>query len=234
MDKIKKHLWVCLILFAPFGLQAGGDEVVVIYNTRLPESKAVAEHYAAARHVPERQVFGFGLPITETMSRSDFTELLQKPLADRLEATRLWRFGEVAVRDGKGKVETTEFRVLESKIRYAVLCYGVPLKIEPAAKLDEFAAKIAGKSGGHNEAAVDSELAWLPRIKNPVSLTGPLLNATYGCTNRDQLNCTNGILLVARLDGPTPDIANHLVDKAIEAESNGFWGRAYFDATQRP
>ncbi len=44
------------------------------------------------------------------------------------------------------------------------------------------------------------------------------------------LNCTNGLLLVSRLDGPTPEIASGLVDKAMAAESNGFWGRAYFDA----
>jgi hypothetical protein len=40
---------------------------------------------------------------------------------------------------------------------------------------------------------------------------------------------TNGILLVARLDGPSAAIARGLVDKALEAESNGLWGRAYFD-----
>jgi tetratricopeptide (TPR) repeat protein len=34
---------------------------------------------------------------------------------------------------------------------------------------------------------------------------------------------------VARLDGPSAAIARALVDKALEAESNGLWGRAYFD-----
>ena len=29
--------------------------------------------------------------------------------------------------------------------------------------------------------------------------------------------------------GPTPEIASHLVDKALAAETNGLWGRAYFD-----
>src|SRR5580704_15241556 len=41
---------------------------------------------------------------------------------------------------------------------------------------------------------------------------------------------TNGILLVARLDGPTAAIAGNLVDKAVEAERDGLWGRGYFDA----
>ncbi len=29
-----------------------GDEVIIIYNTRVPESKGVADYYAERRHVP--------------------------------------------------------------------------------------------------------------------------------------------------------------------------------------
>lgn len=35
--------------------------------------------------------------------------------------------------------------------------------------------------------------------------------------------------MVARLDGPTAAIARGLVDKALQAEARGLWGRAYFD-----
>ena len=58
-----------------------------------------------------------------------------------------------------------------------------------------------------NEAAVDSELAWLPLVETNVPLAGPLPNWVYGATNTALLNPTNGILLVARLDGPSADIA---------------------------
>jgi uncharacterized protein (TIGR03790 family) len=230
---MKFHLsWVAILFFsiAPILVFAGGEEVVVIYNTRLPESKAVADYYAAARHVPTNQVFGFGLTTNEVITRTDFTDLLQKPLAERLEAARLWKFGEVIHPATNSQPDITEIRVVQSKIRYAVLCYGVPLKIEPSSLLDEFAAKIANDNFRRNEAAVDSELAWLPLLKEKIPLTGPLPNPFYGCTNRALLNCTNGILLVTRLDGPTPEIAKELVDKSIAAETNGLWGRAYFDA----
>jgi uncharacterized protein (TIGR03790 family) len=226
-----KMKWLALaLILAPLLARAGGDEVVVIYNSRMPESKAVAEHYATARQVPARQVFGFGLATNEIISRENFIELLQKPLADRLEAARLWKFGEVAIPATAGEPAQTQTRVVQSKIRYAVLCYGVPLKIEPSATLDELAAKLTNDSFRRNEASVDSELAWLPMLKGKIPLTGPLPNPFYGCTNPVKLNCTNGILLVARLDGPTPEIARALVDKSLAAESNGFWGRAYFDA----
>jgi uncharacterized protein (TIGR03790 family) len=77
---------------------------------------------------------------------------------------------------------------------------------------------------------VDSELAWLPMIEMKPPLTGPLPNWVYGATNTALLDPTNGILLVARLDGPTAGIARGLVDKALQAERDGLWGRAYFDA----
>ncbi|HZI33019.1 MAG TPA: TIGR03790 family protein, partial [Candidatus Binatia bacterium] len=214
----------------PLFVRAGGDEVVVVYNSQMPASKAVAEHYAAVRHVPARQIFGFGLTTNEVMTREDFTDFLQKPLAQKLEDAGLWKFSKVATFSSPGKPEPEEFRVTESKIRYAVLCYGVPLKIAPSSTLKELAGKLMGDQFRRNEASVDSELAWLPRLRMKVPLTGPLPNPLYGCTNRAELNCTNGLLLVSRLDGPTPEIANGLVDKAVEAENSGLWGRAYFDA----
>jgi uncharacterized protein (TIGR03790 family) len=85
-----------------------------------------------------------------------------------------------------------------------------------------------------NDAAVDSELAWLPLVKTDFVLTGPFPNWLYGATNAAILNPTNGILLVARLDGPTADIARGLADKAMQAERDGLWGRAYFDARGLP
>ena len=86
---------VFLLAFTPWLVHAGGDEVVVIYNNRMPGSKLVADHYAQMRHVPEAQVYGFDLPITEEMTRAEFRDALQFPLASRLVVDKLWRFGSV-------------------------------------------------------------------------------------------------------------------------------------------
>jgi uncharacterized protein (TIGR03790 family) len=233
--KIPFHITLMLqglawLLLAPVLVHAGGDEVVVVYNTQMPGSRDVAEHYAAMRHVPAGQVFGFALTTNEVMSREDFTEQLQKPLAAKLEAAKLWKFASRHLPAKNGRPAHTEICVVASKIRYAALCYGVPLKIAPSSVIQKIEQKLSRDEFNRNEAAVDSELAWLPVSRNEIPLTGPLPNPFYTFTNRTLLNCTNGILLVARLDGPTPEIARNLVDKAMEAESNGFWGRAYFDA----
>ncbi len=223
------RLALLLTLF-PQLLRAGGEEVVVVFNSALPESRHVAEHYAALREVPDDQVFGFDLTTNEIMSRDEFTDQLQKPLANRLEADGIWQFGNVSIHDTNGVVVRVDDRVVASKIRYAVLCYGVPLKIAPDLNLKEIAEKLLRSEFQRNEASVDSELAWLPLSRVDVPLAGPLPNSYYLCTNRTALTPTNGILLVARLDGPTAQIASNLVDKAMAAEKDGLWGRAYFDA----
>ena len=220
---------VFLLLLAPVLVRAGGDEVVVIYNSRVPASKAVADHYAAARQVPAKQIFGFALTTNEIITRADFTDFLQKPLAEKLAATGLWKFGNAEIPATGNQPAHTEDRVVASKIRYAVLCYGVPLKIAPGSVAEAAADKIMKTEFRRDEAAVDSELVWLPLIKMNVLLAGPLPNLFYTCTNRTLLTPLNGILLVSRLDGPTPEIASGLVDKALAAETNGLWGRAYID-----
>ena len=219
---------VFIFALVPLLVRAGGDEVVVIYNTRVPESRGVADYYARMRQVPEKQIYGFALTGNEEMSRAEFRDSLQKPLVNKLEADGLWKFARTVVTASNGLMHV-DYRVARSKIRYAVLCYGVPLKIAPDPDLHELAADNLPPDFRRNEAAVDSELAWLPLSKNDVALSGPLPNPTYGATNTALLNPTNGILLVARLDGPSPEIARGLVDKALAAERDGLWGRAYFD-----
>jgi uncharacterized protein (TIGR03790 family) len=66
-------------------------------------------------------------------------------------------------------------------------------------------------------------------IEQHPPLTGPLRNWVYTSTNRAFLHPTNGLLMVSRLDGPDANIARGLVDKALQAEADGLWGRAYFD-----
>ena len=219
---------------APLAAWGGGEEVVVLYNTQVPASKLVADHYAAARRVPPKQVLGFTLTTNEVMTRADFTDFLQKPLVEDLELRGLWAFGDAPIPANGNEPAHTEKRVVKTKIRYAVLCYGMPLKIAPVSMPDAVADRLSKPELRRNEAAVDSELAWLPLIRMNVQLPGPLGNILYGCTNQAMLSPLNGVLLVARLDGPTPEIANGLVDKALAAERDGLWGRAYFDLKNEP
>ena len=213
-----------------------GSEVLVIYNSRLPESKQVAEYYAGRRSVPADQVWGLDLPLSESISRVDFNERLQQPLLRRLEASKLWILSPATNKLSEPRPGGGDFRrVLETRVRYAALCYGVPVRIVKDPSLVEEGQQKLPAQFQRNEAAVDSELANLPRFDIHFPLSGPLPNPHYGATNGgSHLGPTNGLFLVTRLDGPSADIARGLVDKAIEAETNGLWGRAYFDARGLP
>ncbi len=220
---------LALSLPAPLPALAGGEEVVVVYNSRLTESKALADYYARKRNVPQEQVFGFKLPVGDEISRKEFHEDLQRPLAQKLAAQNLWQFGPGELPGTNGHPVPATRKVVASKIRYAVLCYGVPLKILRDPNLREPAEETMRPEFRRNEAAVDSELACLPRLQEKTVLAGPFGNPLFGVTNAARLHPTNGLLIVARLDAPTPRLARGLVDKALQAEADGLWGRAYFD-----
>jgi uncharacterized protein (TIGR03790 family) len=219
---------ICAGGFA-FGADNPGDEVVIVYNTRVPESREVADYYAKRRHVPTNQIFGFALSTDEEFSRNEFQEKLQKPLAKALEAQKLWHMSSHTGPATNNQPARAEWRVTTSKIRYAVLCYGVPIRIAEDPNYKEPGMETLRPEMRRNVAAVDSELALLPLIEQKLPLAGPLRNPLFASTNETAFHPTNGVLLVSRLDGPTALIARGLVDKAIEAETNGLWGRAYFD-----
>ncbi len=211
------------------GAAPSGEEVVVIYNKKVPASEDVARHYAEVRHVPKEQVIGFKLSAAEEISRAEYEDSLAKPLAHELESRKLWRMGTQHWPITNGN-DLREVRVpVESKIRYVVLCYGVPLKIAHDPNLHEPGQAEVKPELRVNSAAVDSELAALPLPPEVNRKFGLLRNVNYTSTNTAMFSPTNGLLLVTRLDGPTPEIARSLVDKAMSAETNGFWGRAYCD-----
>jgi len=106
-----------------------------------------------------------------------------------------------------------------TKIRYLAVCYGIPLKIR------ETESK-AGIRGG-TKSSVDSELS-LALWKNH-DLKGIIQNPYYGQDVPIADMLQPGILLVSRLDGPNPEIAIGLIQKALEAEKTGVYGKGYFD-----
>jgi uncharacterized protein (TIGR03790 family) len=222
-----------IILIVTVALAAGGgalfaaglgDTVVVVYNTQLPESKAVADHYADLRQVPANQVIGFNLPTTDDITRSDYRDKLENPLLHFLDEQKLLVFEP----DPASTIIDAR-KVKEAGIRYIVLCYGVPLRIWKETNLHEPGEEKVREEFRHNGAAVDSELSLLPWPDPHRLLSGFTPNPCYAATNPASINPARGVFIVARLDGPDAAIAGALVDKAMEAESNGLWGRAYFD-----
>jgi len=229
--------WACRVLA---GLLLGtatlawganpGDEVVVVYNQRMSGSKSVAQHYAERRQVPAAQVLGLDLPTEETISRATYQTEIHEPLARLFEKKGFWKAGLVkGPATTNGQPTQLVEGIASSKVRYLVLCHGMPLRILPETNIVESGVEEMRPEMRRSEAAVDSELALLPWPKKLMRFFGPLGNPLYTTTNAALLNPTNGLLMVSRLDGPSVEIARALVDKAMQAEADGLWGRAYFD-----
>jgi len=226
--------WICLLLAGTFLARAAqsreGDTVIVVYNQNVPASRELADDYARHRQVPTNQLFGFDLPTSETISRNTFQEKLQKPLFDLLTTNQFFTLSPRIVPATRERPGSVYQEVSAFKIRYAVLCYGVPVRIAPDTNIVETGMDRVRIELRRNEAAVDSELSLLPLFDQGIRLFGPVNNLLYGANEGLQINPLGGLLIVARLDGPSPAIARGLVDRALEAESQGLWGRAYFDA----
>src|SRR5262245_26645566 len=104
--------------------QESGDSVVLVYNSKSSASKQVADHYATKRKVPREQIIPLELPESETISRDEFESKLQQPLWQEMRARKLLVYA------GRDIMQSTQqCNVTEAKVRYVVLCYGVPVKI---------------------------------------------------------------------------------------------------------
>jgi uncharacterized protein (TIGR03790 family) len=205
-----------------------GDQVVVVFNSKVPESRGVADYYARHRQVPPSQVIGIEASANEIINRNEYRDHLEKPLLKMLKEKGLLRFGPGDARID-GEIHHVQNKIVAAKIRYIVLCYGVPLKISEDKSFKEDVPADLPVPLQRNDAAVDNELACLPLVEQGYRRLGPLHNPCYGVTNGAVIDPTNGLIMVARLDGPSASIALGLVDKALNAETNGLWGRAYFD-----
>src|SRR4051812_10048262 len=116
------------VLLAAIGLSRAedGSAVVVLYNSRMRASKSLAEYYAEKRGVPSAQVIGLSLPEKEIISRADYKKELVEPFLKKIEQLKLMTYATRKWTNAALK-EMESPLVVESKIRYAVLCYGVPV-----------------------------------------------------------------------------------------------------------
>jgi uncharacterized protein (TIGR03790 family) len=205
------------------------EDVAVVFNSDVRASGEVAEYYAARRGIPTNHCIGLPMPSAEAISRAEFESRIEEPLLSELKARALIQTRldiQPATPTSPGRISQV---LVDSRIRYLVLCHGVPIRVREDPTRREALGPNVPEALHRNEAAVDAELTVLPLLIRGAARTGPIVNIWYGATNAADLSPANGLFVVGRLDGPTPLMARALVDRAIEAERNGLLGRGYFD-----
>lgn len=232
--------WMALVALAAVAQSSPAalrpEQVLVVANRRVPAGMELARYYAGRRGVPEDQLLALRAPEGESCTREAYERRILAPIRERLLAP--------------GGAE----------LRALVLCSGVPLKVAPPQpsagdrrEIESLEAELRELRGAAAEepdnpgarervterlrrlrrsdhaAAVDSELM-LARIR-AYPLAGWLPNPAFAGVVRPPAGITRwDVLIVARLDGPTPAIARRLVDDAIAAEAAGLRGGAFLDA----
>lgn len=238
-------LRVLLLLILPSSLIAlEPANVVIIANKDMPESIAVANHYAAKRKVPQGNIVLLSLPKGEDIQQSDYETKLATPLREALKAFKepvkvlLTVYG-VPLRVGTktlSLLEKTKAEEIRKKLDDSrkELENAEKEKAEKG-KLDDLKKKVNDLNNQHrfatkseSLACVDSELMCLHW--QPYELNRWQPNPLYWKSTRDIKDRFPNTLMTCRLDGPTAEIAKRLVDDAVEIEAIGLKGKVYFDA----
>ena len=202
-----KFLFLLLaILAAPSVCRAlSPDEILVIANVRANNSLGLARYYMQQRNIPKDHLVRISATWEEHCSRQEFRQSILIP-----------------VREALAKLDP------QHHTRCLVTMYGVPHAIKPEPPPYN-APKKAPPKKIDSRAAVDSELMLARSEDHP--LEGWLPNPYYlGFQRQRTLLSKEQVLMVSRLDGPSPAIVRRIIDDAIATEKKGLQGQAYFDA----
>ncbi len=196
--------------------------LVILANSREPESVALAHFYAQQRGVPVENILALPLPEEETITWRQFIDEVYQPVQDELYRHG-WLEGTASTlldRFGRKRYAFTGHR-----LSYLVTCRGVPLRLtnDPALLTE---AKHLIEPYVKNESAVDAEFSLL--ALGNYDPTGPLPNPLFNLHGPESLDAMQ-VVKVSRLDGPTWESARHLVISALAAERTGLVGRYYVD-----
>jgi len=223
-------VFLVLVLFGSRGAAAPAPIspacVAVLYNSADADSEKIARAYLAARAIPESNLIGLAMPVTEEITRPQFEAKIKAPLVALFNQRQWWQ----RAKDNDGKVVA-----VENKIRVLVTIRGVPLKIARQLPATPPPPAAPGRPGApfatQNEAAVDSELALLGVEGLPVE--GPLRNQYFQSAAPIAEAKMPFFLLVGRIDAHTPAVCLRMIRDAVATERTGLWGRAYVDIAKK-
>ena len=226
---IGKIIWSCLVALALAGgslLKADelAARVVVLANSRDPDSVRLAEFYAEQRGVPRTNLVALPMPETEGITWREFIDQVYQPVQDEL-FRRGWIEGTVSsLRDWLGR---KRYAFTGHRVSYLVVCRGVPLRIENAPTLlGEKPGQTIPAQFNRNEGAVDSELSLVAQSGYAIAALVP--NPLFAKESPSAFEA-GLVVRVSRLDGPTWESARRLVTSALEGENRGLLGRYYID-----
>ncbi|MCI0499515.1 MAG: TIGR03790 family protein [Planctomycetales bacterium] len=222
------------------------NEILVIVNKDISASEELGQYYCQRRNVPEENilVLSLGKALVDAISRDDYDKNIAEPVRKRLAGQKpgqpirclLTTYGvpyKVGPR-GPLKEQQERFKQLETTAGQ----YEKQLRDSQPADVNARINKELGR--------VKAEIDWISGRETEASVDNELSLVLFGAYElyRWQPNQWNRhtrypedlilTVMVCRLDGPSPQIARGLIDKAISAEKTGLHGFAYIDSRGIP
>jgi uncharacterized protein (TIGR03790 family) len=228
------------------------NEILVVVNADIEQSVELGRYYCRSRDVSEENILALSLggKLADTISRDEYDKRIAKPIRKRLSSMSGWAIKCLLTTYGvpykvgpRGPLKDQQQRLKE--LQETAGQYEKELSdiqansAGPAAKTKQAKIKLGLAMvrseidrilGKETSASVDNELSMV-RFENY-----ELYKWQPNQFNRNNKYPADLILtvMVSRLDGPTPQIARGLVDKAISAERTGLHGFAYIDSRGIP
>ena len=234
------------LLFCAIAAALEPNEILVIVNGDIEASADLGQYYCQQRNVPKKNILtlSLGKTLANSISRDDYDKNIAEPVRKRLAGQKsgqpirclLTTYGvpyKVGPR-GPLKEKQEQLKQLETTVgQYEKQLKGLQPTTEQTKikkELNKVKSEIDWISGKETDAGVDSELSMV--------LFGPYELYRWQPNQWNRHNGhTKGLILtvmVSRLDGPSPQIARGLIDKAIYAEKTGLHGFAYIDSRGIP
>lgn len=218
------RLLLCLTLCLPVlskPIPLVPSQVVVIYNSTIPESKELAEFYALNRLIPTSNLIGLDLTEKTTIDRANYEIKIRQPLVKKFTENQWWKLDQN---------QNGNSMPVQTKIRCIALMKGIPLRISRVAvpKDEESATRQFKKQ---NEASIDSELSLMGVIDHPIG--GAIPNPCYDKEISAANNPAQFMVMVGRIDANTYDHCKRMILDALDIEKDGLWGMTYLDLWTR-
>lgn len=219
------HLFAgCFLFFAHGALALEHWQVVVLYNSEIPESGELARIYAEARAIPESRIIGLPMPKEADISRDQYEQMIREPLVRYFDKKEWWQRRREA--DGGLLVP------VENRIRAIAIMHGTPLRIKPTASAaDSDEGRERHPVNDRDEASVDSELALFGIDRIPAHGAGQ--NPYFGRDVRFGDAQLPFMVLTARIDASSLAICKRMIADVMRTEATGLWGMAYVDIANK-
>lgn len=202
------------------------EKVLVVYNSELPISRSLAEHYAQLRGIAPERLLGLACSTEETITRAQFDRTLYDPI-NRYLIEKKWLKRRTTTQQISGQ-EIKIQQATENSVWIIVLMHGLPLRIDedPTRK----AEVTVGAPFMFNRASVDSELSTLPTEGLPKIGFNPNPYFSQKSLSSFNQSLANLMILVCRLDAPDPETVRRMMDDAVATEKTELTGRIYLDS----